>query len=697
MISKNSFLVKLYENIKRRIWLPFLMLIVQLFEFPVAATIAMNQLREYTMMAPEALEREMRYSLEIVLGFSPVSAIIAIIFGVLAAIQGFGYLYSRKKVDLYHSVPVTKKSRFGVICLNSLLCFAVTHAICEMLGAVIVAGFGHGDLGFFTHVLIAVLLNCISFLAGFAVAAVGVMLTGNLVVTVLGTAVIGTYEAIYYVLLFGEMRLFFEHYSGYSPLFTWLTKFWISPGLLAFRIMVDLYGAALEMTCCKEMLAQAGYILWLLVLIVLYLAAAYVLYHIRPSEAAGKAMAFSKSKPWIKVFIMIPMSLAFSCLFYILASNTMGFLIFGIGAGILLSHMLIEIIYEFDVRAVFHHWIGTGIASMITVVIICAFVFDLTGYDSYVADPAEVESAALTLAGNTDTLYGSFYDEDMSWMPVEETILNRMTVSDVSAICTLAENSLMLEEETVDQKGMYPGTVKYHLKNGKDVYRTIYLDYNEQEELLNRIFTSEEYYTAAYQLFSEDFEENISAMSYRYSSMRETSQGQTTDVDQLYEVYRADLANRSFQELRDEVPCGVITFAMKSKDQNDDLWDWSYPVYVDFTETRAFLESKGIVTVTTLNTEEINKIEVFGPDTYTEDQEYADNYSTWEEWEFTDPSEITEIADYIYSDYLMQYSLLGRTSAYYANVYYEGKGEKYSDYYSFRYGKLPKVAIEKMK
>ena len=38
MTSKNSFLISMRENMRRRMWYPLLLLLIQIFEYPVAVT-----------------------------------------------------------------------------------------------------------------------------------------------------------------------------------------------------------------------------------------------------------------------------------------------------------------------------------------------------------------------------------------------------------------------------------------------------------------------------------------------------------------------------------------------------------------------------------------------------------------------------------------------------------------------------------
>ena len=71
------------------------------------------------------------------------------------------------------------------------------------------------------------------------------------------------------------------------------------------------------------------------------------LYRKRPMEAAGKAMAFKKTMVPIRILIVLAGGMGTSMFFWTLQSR-LRWGIFGMVAGILLTHCIIEIIYQAD-------------------------------------------------------------------------------------------------------------------------------------------------------------------------------------------------------------------------------------------------------------------------------------------------------------------------------------------------------------
>ena len=109
---------------------------------------------------------------------------------------------------------------------------------------------------------------------------------------------------------------------------------------------------------------------------------AVVLYRKRPSEAAGRAMAFGISKPVIKTFIVVPSALLGSLMLQsMMRKDTWS--LFGLVCGLLLSYCVIEIIYNFDFRKLFAHKRQLALCAILSAAALAFFRFDLSGYDSY--------------------------------------------------------------------------------------------------------------------------------------------------------------------------------------------------------------------------------------------------------------------------------------------------------------------------
>lgn len=73
------------------------------------------------------------------------------------------------------------------------------------------------------------------------------------------------------------------------------------------------------------------------------------LYRKRPSEAAGKAMAFKKSMPPIRILLVLGIGLAGGMFFWSLQSR-LRWGLFGTMVSVVLTHCIVEIIYHLILR-----------------------------------------------------------------------------------------------------------------------------------------------------------------------------------------------------------------------------------------------------------------------------------------------------------------------------------------------------------
>ena len=709
MTSKNSFLISMRENMRRRMWYPLLLLLILIFEYPVAVTMVLsnNKINDLRMPAGEINGSQIFSRLNGLMGVSTVPVILAIFFGVLAAMQGFSYLNNRKKVDLYHSVPVSKTRRFWVIVLNSFLMYAVIHLVCVLAAAGIAALYHCMNGTFFTWVMLDVAFNLIGFMAGFAVTLLAVMLTGNLVVTLLGTAVIAGYEVLLRLLVQEHFSSFFEHYSYLSASVLSATKLWTTPIVTWVWFVNDAswvgYRELSEKGIRETIAAQTswGALPRTLLLIVIFMAIGYVLYRKRGSEAAGKAIAFPAIKQPLKMIMLVPISLTFGLVFRSLSYNPMVFEVFGLVVGLVLGHCIIEMIYEFDLKAPLHHLPSMGVAALVSAVVLMFFAFDPMGYDRYVPNPEKVEYAGVYLE---QMQHGDFIAldadniSDLSYVSESRWVLDRMHCSDLALVCQLAERGMQTSKNRDGEKLTF-GTVHYRMKNGRDIYRQIVLNLDEDGDLLEEILKDEGYQKEGYQLNEPEFENLVGNMTWYYENASRTYEASRQDIQEVYDTFRKEFNARSFDTMRNDIPVGQMNFKLEiQKGENQSVsYSWSYPVYASFTETIALLEEHGMLPWEDIQAAQIEELEVYGPtinlDALPEGTE-AD-YS-WRTVQYTEETDIAQIMKALYPSTLLNWVIGATYSSYDANIYWkeEANQRRNYTYMVFLKGQVPEQVIQ---
>ena len=138
MISKSSFWASMRENLKRRGWTVLLCMLVMFLVLPVSQAMAVSVNRQkveaggsYYMAGNNGREWVAETFMNAISFDIRLVAVFAA-FAVLFAIQGFSWLYSRKKTDMYMSVPVSSGKRYFTIYLNGIGIFSFCY-FCTLL------------------------------------------------------------------------------------------------------------------------------------------------------------------------------------------------------------------------------------------------------------------------------------------------------------------------------------------------------------------------------------------------------------------------------------------------------------------------------------------------------------------------------------------------------------------------------------
>jgi len=702
MTSKNSFLANSKENYKRRIWVLAVSILGQLVLYPGVLTVYLSRIRfwnadgVYNM--PELYKMALQGAATDALGFQPFGAYLIMFLAILIAVQGFSYLYDRKKVDMYYSVPVSSKRRFVVIYVNGLMMYIIP-ALASILIAVIMAAVqgsltirGAAECG------LAILFNLLYFLIVYHTAILAVMLTGNVVIT--GFAVF-IFLFIGYVALVTGNALAGNFFKTKCPYFE--ESYLTGSIFVEYSVKVSSLKHASSLSeIVRNILPVYGK--WF-VSALLLLAFAYLCYRKRPAEAAGKAMAFSTLKPFVKIVVSVVTGLVAGWLIYDATCYNAWITALGMICGTLLCSIVMEAIYEADVRGVFRHLISTGIGAAAIGFIFCIFQFDLFGYDSYVPDADEVESVALDLGPYQNYWEWDDAAESVSYMMDSEYLRKHMFLTDVDAVCELARKSQGIYTDMEDRRGI---NVLYRLKSGKEVSRRFWVYFADEtnRELLDRVIGTEAYRTGFYMISQENINTVISEMKREWG-ISYTNGAISTDLpvsesERLREMWLKDMEQFNFTMAGSEKPCGELSWQIINGHVRMEL-----PVYESFTNTISVLEEYQAYYPVELRVEDILSMEV----TNWHNQQENGTWTTYEAVrvdepvspvtaEFTDPEEIAQIAENIYPGSLDTFWMSNAFESGYEVVvtfktdsaYPYNRG--YTDY-SFLSGQIPDFVLEK--
>lgn len=615
MTSKNSFWANSLENQKRRIWVWIVAFLMWLLNYVGVLTVYLSRIKywygEGAYRNLEEFQKAFVQAAQDALGFQESLFITVAISAVIIGHQGFAYLNDRRKVDMYHSVPVSKKRRFFVIYVNGIIIYLTAALFSLVIGTVVAAKQGAVTGSVLAVIGIAFVWNLIWFLVIYHTMILAVMLTGNNFVALCAFAVLSVYEYVLYSCIRTFKYNFFERVNDYYVPFG--TKLSVLDDYTSHTYELKSMSKPQEMA--QAALPYLGK--WVILALVLFIAA-YVCYNKRMSEAAGKAIAFRKIKPVIKILVVVEVSMIVGGIVRDAAYENDMLMLTGMIVGAVICCAVMEVIYEFDLKCILHHWISSCAAVLCVLAVFCIFKFDLLGYDSYVPDADQVES--VLFEPNAD--YGNYWNEELEYVSRNSYLMEHMHITAVEDVLTLARKDQQESYESMNDPRRVE--VVYHLKSGRDVERAFWVDFDNpaNEELLNHIIGSKEYREGMYQIVQDDaFCDKVKTITYSNGCVSNALL--LEDAETLREAYLKDLEQMDFSLLRKNFACGTITFGTPN------YMSIEYPVYDTYSNVISYLKERGVYYPVWLDAENIASITV----TNYHNEMYAN-----EEGEFADPA-----------------------------------------------------------
>lgn len=577
MTSRNSFWASSKENHKRRIWVWIVAALVQMMAYVGVLSIYLSRIRTWNVdgvyRTGEEYRNAMYQATKDALGFQTHLGKVLVILAVVIGVQGFSYLYDRKKVDMYHSVPVNKNKRFAVVYVNGLLIFLVTTLISLLIAVIAAAVQGAVNGEVLAVIGLGFVWNLLFFLVLYHSAVLAVMLTGNCLITLAAMAVLVLYEMIIYSVISSMQYSFFTTVSGF-----YVTQ---SAKLSAFNDYLEKTWRLKQLTDVKAMARQVlpYYGKWFILALVI-LAAAWLCYRKRPSEAAGRALAFSRMAPIIKIIIVIPAGLWIGMLVRDEAYGNTMLTIMSMAGGGVIACAVMEIIFDFDFKSLCKHLISSGVAVAGIVLVFCIFHYDLFGYDEYLPSEDKLDSVAVSV-----DYYGSFWDEEFNYVGNAEFSREHMFLKDVEPVLSLAAVAQQKEPEDMDDARCI--NVLYRLKSGRQVGRRFYVDFSDpvSGEFMNRIVKTKEFKDGTFQIMTDQASYD-KATKIAYTNGAVDVVLPASDAQKLRDAYLKDMEQFDFTLAAEERPCGQVTISFPNW-MNDRL-----NVYDCFENTITYLKSQ---------------------------------------------------------------------------------------------------------
>ena len=315
----------------------------------------------------------------------------AVVFGLLAAMAVFSYLYSSRSVGMVHALPMRREGLFltnylsglGFLILPNLAVAALT------LGAEVLAGGVDG--GSLLLWLIAQCLLCFFF---YSFAVLCALLTGNILAL---PALYLIFNGVFYAVasLLSTMAQSFL-YGFYSASGLLEGAGWLTPILrLVSRMNLDFPDGS-SATC---RLTGLHIILLYAFVGVLMALLALAAYRRRQLERAGDVIAISWLRPVFKYSVGFCAAISLGLLLYGIFLNALPqsawvLLAFMLVGG-LVGYFVAEMLLHKSFRVFRRGWRGCAVLLVCLALAMCAMELDLTGFERRIPDTAAVEQVSI--------------------------------------------------------------------------------------------------------------------------------------------------------------------------------------------------------------------------------------------------------------------------------------------------------------
>ena len=587
---------------------------------------------DYARTAADVLKDTQNSIAQVISFDSPFIKLVLIVLATLCGVAMFRYLHDRRQVDFYHALPISRGKLFAVNYISGVLLVLPFYLIVLVIGLIFVSAMGLG--GQITGALLvqSILGNIAYFLLNYTVAVLCTVLTGNTIITVLlgiwaqlGIPVlmvmVQCYQAMFYETFSSTVPLMQTFVLYGSPMCNYLVTFHDT-----HTMYVPLFDTALDVV------GGMAVLIYPVILTIVLGVLSYFLFVRRKSENTGMAVSFRRAKAPIKWFMSMFSGLGFGLIFTVIFSGTSGGMWFGLVFGVVLCHMVVEIIYDFDFKALLHHWKQMIVLAILAVVVVAGIKNDVFGYDNYIPDVDDIASAAIE---------SSYYNIDWNYN-VQDIYKDQLTDAEsIEKIHQLAELSVANNGKPEEGDSTYAYTIHYTLKNGDHVSRCYTeVPTNVVQDMMVNLVASEQYlkqYSTLQTLrIPATNEEGMTRLEVRNSAAPEGTLPQATlisrnEIQEVIDQLRADQIANAEAHLK-EFPVMQLTieneWAERPEDNRGALYSADLMVYAADTDTLALIKRLTGVEPVKLSHENVNSIEI----TQYDDQEYYDYMNQYGEY-----------------------------------------------------------------
>lgn len=690
MISKNLFFKLIKQDFKKRIWCPILLFIAFFLFLEVPMMMRMESIVRY----PKSYSYDIgTYVRDYFFGADAVIMAVAVCaVAFLCALSGYAYLHKRTQLDTYHSLPVSRTQLFWSKYLSGILQFLLPFLTHVLICAGIAANKNAFSMETVPFMVSYIELELIIFILAYSVSVIAAGLTGNMIISILGTGVLFSYSMILSALKLAMSSRFLKTYVIYGKRINNSLideKIWcFSPLSMIIKLFSYPGRATAEVT--DELFKYDDTYAWVLIAAAIaYTLAAYIIYLKRPSEAVGKTIAFPAMEPVIKTLIVIPASFFCGIFFSETAVGSDRWFLFGLIFSFVLLCILMEIIFRLDFRGLLMHKRQFLLNGACVMLIYLIFRNDVLGFDTYVPADDQLQSCAVSIE-QLMPLSRDIYLENSGrlYIGADEYRMINMEIQGNPSVMELARKAAKeklsyrsfeyydgIEEsdlyiETREREKTYRQvSFGYKLLNGEKIYRRYVIDIADADtlKLLSDIFNDYDYKLGSTPMFNSGWNVTFEVVqcigNFKSDLIKLTPEMQS----RIIEAYQSEYTKLTLDTVIHTIPSGTIEFLKSSEEQDGNASFKSYDIYTgrmyvypQFTKTLALLKEYGFDMEGTLTAEDVKSISVTKnyDEIHSSDSAYS-AYTATGVWvdtqetsavEYTDKRQIQQILDSMVCD-----------------------------------------------
>ncbi len=381
------------------IWAGYLAILMLIFPISIVANVRYSY---FDMSTPLEFAEDMLRT-----AASPVVILLSLMFGIVAAMALYSYLYSTKSAGMIGSLPVTRRSMFFTCYMTGIIWIICANLITSAFLVLAETMVGKLVLKYVALMFVIISLNGMFF---FSLATFCAVITGNIIAL---PAIYGLFNVIFIVFEFLIKTVVSELSFGFNGNVFSLKTDILTPALWLSEARIETLDAAGEYADLPEKIASLryegmGYLIGCVIVGLILVAISIAVIRFRHMETATDVISIKCLLPVFRFGAAFGSSLALGeAIYYIffrgssLAGGSQSEVL-KLGACLVLfclvGYFAAEMLVQKSFR-VFSHWRDPIIAVLVVVLFLAGLNFDLFGVEKRMPAENKIARASIGVFG----------------------------------------------------------------------------------------------------------------------------------------------------------------------------------------------------------------------------------------------------------------------------------------------------------